>query len=268
MPPRCGWAMSRRAAVYDEIGTDYAAARHADPQIARAIREALGDATSVLNVGAGSGSYEPDDLDVTAVDPSEEMIRQRPRAAAPCIKAWAEDLPFEDQSFDAALAVMTVHHWSDRARGLREMRRVASKRVVLFTWDPASIDALWMAAEYLPEVAALDVPRFPTMADLAAILPGVRVKRVPIPRDCEDGFFGAFWARPEAYLDARIRRGIAVFRQLSAAVIERAIERLDADLRSGAWDERHGALRSAIELDLGYRIVTAELREDPIARPA
>lgn len=260
--------MDRLEAVYDAIGTDYAAARHADPRIARAIREALGDATSVLNVGAGSGSYEPEDLDVTAVDPSEEMIRQRPRSAAPCIKAWAEDLPFEDGSFDAALAVLTVHHWSDRARGLREMRRVARKRVVLFTWDPASIDTFWMVVEYLPEVAVLDVPRFPTMADLAAILPGVRVKRVPVPRDCEDGFFGAFWARPEAYLDPRVRRGISVFRQLPVAVIERAIERLDADLRSGAWDERHPGLRDATELDLGYRIVDAELREEPIGRQA
>ncbi len=244
--------------VYDQIGTGYAAARHSDPEIARAIRAALGDATSVVNVGAGTGSYEPTDLAVTAVDPSAEMIRQRPRAAAPCIHAWAEALPFEDGSFDAAMAVLTVHHWSDRARGLREMRRVARKRVVVFTWDPASIDDFWLVAEYLPEVAALDVPRFPRMADFRAILPGARVTPVPVPHDCEDGFFGAFWGRPEAYLDARVRRGISVFRQLPAEIIEPAIDELASDLRSGAWDHRHAELRTARELDVGYRLVIAE----------
>jgi SAM-dependent methyltransferase len=244
--------------VYDEIGTGYAAARRSDPLIAEAIRKALGDAASVLNVGAGSGSYEPSDLRVVAVDPSEEMIRQRPRSAAPCIKGCAEALPFEDGAFDAAMAVLTVHHWSDRARGLSEMRRVASKRVVVFTWDPASIGAFWLVDEYLPEVVALDVPRFPSMPELQAILPGARVERVPISRGCMDGFFGAFWGRPEAYLDERVRRGISVFRQLPEEVIAPAIGRLASDLRTGRWDERHAALREMPELDVGYRIVVAE----------
>lgn len=250
--------MGTSHAVYDEIGTGYAAARHSDPEIARAIRNALGDAKSVLNVGAGSGSYEPSDLRVIAVDPSEEMIRQRSRSSAPCIKAWAEELPFEDASFDAAMAVMTVHHWSDRARGLREMRRVARQRVVVFTWDPAYIAAFWLVAEYLPEVVALDVPRFPTMADFQAILPGARVERVPIPHDCTDGFFGAFWGRPEAYLDPSIRRGISVFRQLPEEVTTPAIAKLATDLRTGAWDKCHGGLRKSPALDVGYRIVVAE----------
>ncbi|MBX3204614.1 MAG: class I SAM-dependent methyltransferase [Labilithrix sp.] len=245
--------------LYDEIGTDYASARHSDPRIARAIREALGDAASVVNVGAGSGSYEPVDLDVTAVEPSAEMIRQRPRSAAPCVKAWAEALPFEDGAFDAALAVLTVHHWADRAQGFREMRRVARKRVVLLTWDPASIDDFWMVVEYLPEVAALDLPRFATMAAIEEAFPSARVTPVPIPRDCEDGFFGAFWGRPEAYLDPHVRRGISVFRQLPREVTEPALARLEAELSSGAWDERHAALRALPELDIGYRLVVAEL---------
>jgi SAM-dependent methyltransferase len=250
--------MEQNRPVYDEIGSGYAAARNEDPRIARAIRGALGDATSVVNVGAGTGSYEPPDLRVVAVDPSEEMIRQRPRSAAPCVKASAEALPFEDDTFDAAMAVLTVHHWSNRAKGLKEMRRVARHRVIVFTWDPASIHAFWFVVEYLPEVEALDVPRFPTMADFAALLPGARANRVPIARDCMDGFFGAFWGRPEAYLDEGIRRGISVFRQLPEEVVEPAIERLAADLRSGAWDARHAALRSTPELDLGYRLVVAE----------
>ncbi|MCW5834009.1 MAG: class I SAM-dependent methyltransferase [Labilithrix sp.] len=251
--------MEQPRPLYDDIGTDYATVRRADPRIARAIRAALGDAASVVNVGAGSGSYEPVDLDVTAVEPSAEMIRQRPPGAAPCVQAWAESLPFEDGSFDAALAVLTVHHWSDRARGLREMRRVARRRVVVLTWDPATIDAFWMVTEYLPEIADLDLPRFPTLAELEDALPSARVTRVPIPRDCEDGFLGAFWGRPEAYLDPRVRRGISVFRQLPAAITAPALERLEADLRAGVWDERHAALRGAAELDLGYRLVAAEL---------
>jgi SAM-dependent methyltransferase len=253
--------------VYDQIGTGYAAARHSDPRIARAIRRALGDATSVLNVGAGSGSYEPDDIRVIAVDPSEEMIRQRPVTAAPCIKAFAEALPFEDGAFDAAMGVLTVHHWGDRTRGLREMRRVASKRVVIYTWDPALIPNYWLVAEYLPEVAALDVPRFPSMEDFTTLLPGARIEPVPIPRECVDGFFGAFWGRPEAYLDEHVRRGISVFRQLPDEVIEPALDQLGADLRSGVWDERHRELRSRSELDVGYRLVIAE-RPSPEEKPA
>jgi SAM-dependent methyltransferase len=253
--------MQQAHPVYDVIGTGYSSARHPDPKVARAIRAALGDATSVLNVGAGTGSYEPSDIDVTAVDPSAEMIRQRPSSAAPCVKAWAEALPFADASFDAAMAVLTVHHWSDRARGLMEMRRVARKRVVLFTWDPASIDAFWLVAEYLPEVAALDVPRFPTMRELQEILPGAHVEPVPIPHDCADGFFGAFWGRPEAYLDANVRHGISTFRQLPDDVVQPAVTKLAFDLQTGAWDARHSRLRDEAELDVGYRLVVAELNE-------
>lgn len=251
--------MEQAHPLYDEIGTDYATARRADPRIARAIRAALGDAATVVNVGAGSGSYEPVDLDVTAVEPSAEMIRQRPRGAAPCVQAWAEALPFDDGSFDAAMAVLTVHHWSNRAAGLRELCRVARSRVVLVTWDPASIDAFWMVTEYLPEIAALDLPRFPRLSELEEALPSARFAPIPIPRDCEDGFLGAFWGRPEAYLDPRVRRGISVFRQLPLEVTAPALERLEADLRGGAWDARHAALRGTVELDLGYRLVIAEL---------
>jgi SAM-dependent methyltransferase len=243
-------------ALYDAIGGGYAAARRTDPRLVRAIRDALGDAKRVVNVGAGSGSYEPPDLAVVAVEPSAEMIRQRPPRAAPCVQASAEDLPFADGAFDAALAVLTVHHWSDRARGLAEMRRVAKKRVVVFTWDPDFIDAFWLVTDYLPEVGALDLPRFPKIDRL---LPGARVTAVPIPHDCTDGFLGAYWRRPEAYLDERVRRGISVLQQLPHDVVDAAIARLAADLASGAWERRNGRLRALPELDLGYRLVTLDI---------
>jgi SAM-dependent methyltransferase len=209
----------------------------------------------VVNVGAGPGSYEPRDRRVVAVEPAREMIRQRPPEAAPAVQARAEALPFEDRAFDAALAVLTVHHWLDRARGLAELRRVAARRVVVFTWDPAADDRFWLTAEYFPEMLALDVPRFPSMAELAARLGPVDVRPVPIPADCTDGFLGAWWRRPEAYLDPAIRRAISSFAQIDRARLARGVGRLQSDLRSGAWDRRFGDLRRLDELDLGYRLV-------------
>jgi SAM-dependent methyltransferase len=214
-----------------------------------------------VNVGAGAGSYEPRHGRVVAVEPSWAMIRQRPLGAGRAVQAYAEALPFGDRAFDAALAILTVHHWSDRERGLAELRRVA-RRVVLFTWDPAAADRFWLTTEYFPGIVALDLPRFPPMRELAARLGRVQVQPVPIPADCADGFLGAWWRRPEAYLDPATRRGISSFAQIPRAQLMRGLRELRADLRSGAWDRRHGHLRQAAELDLGYRLVVAS-SEDP-----
>jgi SAM-dependent methyltransferase len=243
--------------LYDAIGDGYADTRRADPRIAAAIDRALGDARSVVNVGAGAGSYEPADRAVTAVEPSAAMIAQRPPGAAPAVQAVAEALPFGDASFDAALASMTLHHWDDVWRGLAELRRVAPERVVILTWDPAVAGASWLIADYLPELLELDLFRFPGASEIASALGGAELWPVPIPRDCRDGFIEAFWARPEAYLDAAVRAGMSGMRQLGPAVIEPAMASLAADLASGAWDRRHGHLRELDELDLGYRLVVA-----------
>ncbi|MEW5847534.1 MAG: class I SAM-dependent methyltransferase [Myxococcota bacterium] len=241
--------------VYDEIGSGYAPVRRADPRIRQAITDGLGTASRVVNVGAGPGSYEPRDRRVVAVEPSWDMIRQRPAHASPCIRAAAEALPFPDDTFDAALAVLTIHHWSNLRHGLREMRRVAPRRVVLFTWDPAYANAIWMNTHYLPEAAALDVRRFPTMEAITHALPGARVDVVPIPHDCTDGFYGAYWRRPEAYLQPEVRAGISVLRMLPNDVVAAGLKRLADDLRSGAWHARLGALLQRETLDLGYRLV-------------
>ena len=247
---------------YDSIAGTYNVTRSEDPRLAAAIWRALGDARSVLNVGAGTGAYEPRDREVVAVEPSEAMIAQRSPAGAPVVRAHAEDLPFEDDSFDAAMAVLSDHHWSDRARGLREMRRVARERVVLFNADPARNRQFWMTLEYLPAFREAGVPEGeePGLWErgLRELLGDVTLTEVPIPHDCADGFYGAFWRRPEAYLDPRVRRGISVFARLDEDYVTRAIERLRDDLASGAWHERHRDLLAREELDLGYYVVASE----------
>jgi SAM-dependent methyltransferase len=211
----------------------------------------------VVNVGAGTGSYEPADREVTAVEPSQAMIEQRPPSAVPCVRAAAEALPFADGSFDAALAVMTVHHWDDLHRGLAELRRVARDRVVILTWDPEVAAESWLTADYLPELRELDVFRFDSPARLAERLGGAEVTEVPIPADCRDGFIEAYWARPEAYLDPVVRQGMSGMRAMDPAVVERAMAQLEADLAGGEWDRRHGHLRQRAQMELGYRLLLA-----------
>jgi SAM-dependent methyltransferase len=247
------------ARLYDQIGHGYARTREADPRIAAAIDEELGDARTVINVGAGAGSYEPADREVTAVEPSQAMIEQRAPGAAPVVQAAAEELPFADDSFDAALASMTVHHWDDLDRGLAELRRVTRDRIVIFTWDPDVAAESWLTVDYLPELRELDLFRFDPPAELARRLGGARARTVPVPADCRDGFIEAFWARPEAYLDPAVRDGMSGMRAMDQRVVVEAMARLAADLEAGEWDRRHGHLRSQAEVDLGYRIVVAEL---------
>lgn len=241
------------AQPYDTIGVDYAALRRPDPRIARCILDALGTASRVLNVGAGTGSYEPADRQVIAVEPSQEMILQRAPGAAPAIQGVAEQLPFADGEFDASMAILTIHHWADQAQGLREMRRVTCGRIVILTFDPAH-PGTWLG-EYVPQLRELDARQMASMEFFADHLPNVEVSPLPVPHDCVDGFLYAYWARPEAYLDPRIRRGSSSFWVLPDA--EGGIVRLGRDLESGEWDRQYGHLREMNAFDAGYRLVVS-----------
>jgi len=242
--------------TYDVIGRTYTRTRGTDPRIAAAIWEALGDARTVVNVGAGAGSYEPPDRELTAVEPSAVMIAQRPPGAAPVVQASAEELPFEAASFDAAMAVLTLHHWSDWRRGIDELRRVA-RRVVVLSWDPTFAGRLWISADYFPELIDEDVRLFPSLADQVAAVRATRVTPIPIPHDCHDGFYGAHWRRPEAYLDPVVRAGISTMAKRDPRELEAGLARLEDDLRTGAWAERHADLLEREEHDLGYRLLVA-----------
>jgi len=242
--------------VYDTIGRGYAAERRTDPRIAAPIHAALGDACRVVNIGAGTGSYEPSDRFVVAVEPSPEMIRQRRDDAAPTVRAVAEALPFVDSSFDAAMAILTIHHWTDWRAGIAELRRVA-ERVVVFTADIEVFPHTWLMTDYFPEIVDLDRGRFSSVEELVIELGGGTIERILVPHDCVDGFTGAYWSRPEAYLSADVRRGMSGFAALSPDVVAAGIDRLATDLASGAWDDRYGALRSESEYDIGYRLVVA-----------
>jgi SAM-dependent methyltransferase len=246
--------------TYDRTGQGYAAVRQGDPRIAARVEAALGDAETVLNVGAGAGSYEPTDREVTAVEPSRLMISQRPPGAAPAVRASAEDLPFEDGSFDAAMAMITVHHWRDLGAGLAEMARVARRRVVVLTFDPAPLADFWLVG-YFPRAFEIHSEFMPPLDEIGAAIGGeVTVEAVPIPRECTDGFFFALWDRPELHLDPEVRRASTVWHVMEPERIESGLAELRADLESGRWDERHGHLRErTAELDLGLRLLVAEL---------
>ncbi|MGH3347199.1 MAG: class I SAM-dependent methyltransferase [Nocardioides sp.] len=240
--------------LYDTIGATYTVTRRTEPRIAARIWAALGDARTVLNVGAGTGSYEPQDRDVTAVEPSPLMRSQRHPDAAPCLAGSAENLPFDDQSFDAAMAVCTVHHWQDPIAGLREMRRVA-RRVVVFLFDTSDSDRFWLTRDYLPEVVALGGCRvLASLPELASAIGG-RTEPVPIPWDCADGFYEAYWRRPEAYLDESVRRGISVWDAVGPEVEHRAVHSLRDDLASGRWAERNHDLVDLDAAELGARLL-------------
>jgi SAM-dependent methyltransferase len=242
------------SARYDAIGATYARTRRPDPRIAARIDAALGDAVTVVNVGAGTGSYEPRDRRVVAVEPSLTMIRQRPRDAAPAVVGRAEELPLADGSVDAALAILTVHHWGDARRGLAELRRVARDRVVVLTWDVTFTGRFWLF-EYFPGIAAFDLPRFPPLELYEQELGPLEVAPVPVPHDCTDGFLAAFWRRPEGYLDPAVQANMSGFAVLPRAEVEAGSAALAADLASGAWAERHGDLLALDELDAGYRLL-------------
>jgi SAM-dependent methyltransferase len=247
---------SLSAQLYDTIGATYTVTRHTEPRIAERIWTALDDAETVLNVGAGAGSYEPSDRQLLAVEPSALMRSQRPAGAAPCIAGVAEHLPFADQTFDAAMAVCTLHHWQDPIAGLQEMRRVA-RRVVVFLFDTSDTSLFWLTRDYLPEFAELRSRRvLASLPQLAGAI-GARAEPVPIPWDCTDGFFEAHWRRPEAYLDEGVRRGVSVWAALGPVVEQRAVTDLRDDLDTGRWAERNRDITNLDEAELGARLLIA-----------
>jgi SAM-dependent methyltransferase len=239
---------------YDTIGINYSDLRKPDQRIAAVISAALDGAETVLNVGAGTGSYEPADRSVTAIEPSAEMISQRPASAAPVVQGVAEALPFDDDTFDASMAILTIHHWTDQAKGLAEMRRVTRGPIVLLTFDPAFRD-FWLF-DYFPELVALDDRQMPQLSDYEKWLGSVEIAQVPIPHDCSDGFLSAYWRRPAAYLEPRIRAAMSSFHAIGD--VSAGVQQLNSDLQSGAWDRNNAALQQLGQADFGYRLVKSE----------
>jgi SAM-dependent methyltransferase len=232
---------------YESGGGDYGRQRRADPRIAAHVHAALGDSRSVLNVGAGAGSYEPQDRYVAAVEPSAMMRARRNELLVPAIDATAERLPFDDESFDAAMAVITLHQWRDSARGLAELRRVSRDAVVILTFDGDALDRLWLG-EYVPELFEAERHRYPAIAEIGSALGGtIHVQPVPIPIDCIDGFIEAFYARPEQFLDPEVRSSQSAWGFVEATVAERGLARLAGDIETRRWDQRHGSLRTQPE---------------------
>lgn len=255
---RPGYGPSVKPA-YDRIGIGYGNVRREDPAIARRIRTGLGDAASVVNIGAGAGSYEPRDLEVTAVEPSAGMISQRPAGSAPVIQAAATSLPFEDGSFDAAMAVLTVHHWGDIEKGLAEMIRVTRHRAVIVAFEPSPLAELWIAADYFPEILALKRGPGADSRELLGLLPGAKAEPIPVPRECRDLFFAALWGRPELFLEDGVVNPMWVWSAISATGRAQGRQRLAEELESGEWDRKYGRYRELEELDVGLRLLTLEL---------
>lgn len=246
-----------RSGVYESIGSGYSAHRRPDPRIGDQLSRAIGAATSVVDIGAGTGSYEPEGRFVVAVEPSGVMIAQRREGAAPTVRATAAPLPFRDAQFDVAMAILTTHHWPDVAAGLREMKRVSVRQLVL-TWDPATFaDRFWLVRDYLPEAAEQERGLGDQVVRVAETLETGRVQKVVVAHDCADGFFGAYWRRPEAYLDPEVRAAISGLALLDQQVVAAAMLRLEEDLASGAWRRRQRDLLDATTLDLGYRLIVA-----------
>jgi SAM-dependent methyltransferase len=246
------------ARLYDEIGIGYRNYRRPDPRLTMVIQRALGEAQSVVNVGAGTGSYEPSDCFVVAVEPSLVMLRQRQAGSASLVRASAMHLPFRDAAFHAALAILTVHHWPDRLRGLAELARVAQQRVVIVTWDPETT-GFWLTDDYFPEVPAIDRQIFPSMEEFTGAFRHIESHPLLIPHDCMDGFLGAYWRRPYAYFDPGVRGAISTFSKISD--VTSGLSRLRRDLEDGSWGRRYGQLLSQTVLDLGYRVIIAHQGE-------
>jgi SAM-dependent methyltransferase len=246
-------------ARYDAIGGGYAGTRREDPRIAARIHEALGQARTLVNVGAGTGSYEPGDRRVIAVEPSQVMIAQRPPWRAPAIRSGAYPLPLADASVDAAMAILSLHHWDDdQERGVQEMRRVARGPVVILTYDADVSARMWLMSDYLPEVADLDRRIFPTAETVAGWLDGdLSVSQVPIHRDTPDWMLGSFWAHPERVLDRRARNSTSGFARMAPEIVDRVAAEVERDLADGTWDARHGHLRTLDTYDAGLRLLVS-----------
>ena len=237
--------------LYDAIGLNYADLRQPDPRIAQQIDAALANAQTILNVEASGGAYEPLGRQITALEPSTEMIRQRPFLNATIVRGSAENLPFDDKSFDSAMAILSIHHWFDQERGVNELHRVTRGKIVFLTYD-SSFRGFWLA-DYFPALVALDEAHMPRIADYENWLGPVEVTSVPIPHDCTDGFLAGYWRRPAAYLDERVRAGMSSFWALGE--VSTGLGQLRADLECGAWARRHAHLSHLKVLDCGYRLI-------------
>ena len=244
------------AQLYDEIGVGYGHYRRPDPRLTVAIMEALGELAPVVNVGAGTGSYEPADRQVIAVEPSMAMTRQRQTRTVPVIQASATHLPFPDAAFAAGLAILTIHHWPDRTRGLAELARVARHRLVIITYDPTAT-SFWLVDDYFPAIGEIDRQILPSLEEFRRVLGPIEVRPLPIPHDCTDGFLGAYWRRPYAYLHPGVRSAISTFAKIPH--VDAGLTRLRADLADGTWERQYGQLLHQATLDFGYRLVIAQL---------
>lgn len=244
--------------AYDAIGRSYRSTRQPDVRIANQIHAALPAAGTVLNVGAGTGSYEPIRT-LVAIEPSMVMISQRPDGSAPCLQAVAEALPLQDKCVDATLALLTVHHWNDIATGIAELRRVTRRRIVIFTWDQNVLENFWLLREYLPAAAVISDAHAVPIDELVDLLGGAEVHTVPVFHDCTDGFGAAYWRRPEAYLDPAVRAGISMLAQAADGALADGLAQLAGDLRSGQWLRRHADLLDIEHLDVGYRLLVSAL---------
>jgi SAM-dependent methyltransferase len=247
------------AARYDTIGIGYAQTRREDPRLRDRVHAALGNTRTVVNIGAGTGSYEPLDRYVIAIEPSDVMAAQRPADLAPALRGTANNLPFRDASVDAAMAILTMHHWDEgRERGVREMRRVAKGPVVILTYDALVSGQMWLFADYLREVAEMDCRIFPAPEEISGWLGGrVVIEPVPLPRDAKDWMLGSFWAHPERVLDPAARAATSGFARQPPVVCERVVRDVARDLADGTWDKRHGYLRAKQEHDVGLRLIVA-----------
>ena len=244
-------------AIYDEIGNNYSVTRGTDPKIANQLYEELHGATRIVNIGAGTGSYEPENIEVVAVEPSSVMISQRKVGSHRVEQAFAEKLPFENSSFSHAMTVLSMHHWKDRARAFQEINRVATEKFVAITWDPKS-EPFWLTRDYFPEIYEMDKSIFPDLKELDDYFDEVTIRPLQIPSDCQDGFLTAFWKRPEAYLSTQVRQAMSPFSKIKN--LSEGLQKLEDDLASGEWARNNHAILGLSDLDVGYRIISAKVR--------
>lgn len=244
-------------AIYDNIGINYSVTRCTDPKIAKQLYAELQDATQIVNIGAGIGSYEPENTDLVAVEPSSKMISQRKAGSHKAVQAFAEGLPFENNSFSHAMTVLSMHHWENKELAFSEINRVTTEKFVAITWDPKS-DPFWLTRDYFPEIHEMDKPIFPELEAFKEHFDDVEVSPLQIPSDCQDGFFAAFWKRPEAYLRSWVRQAMSPFSKIKN--LPAGLQKLEADLTSGTWAKNNHAILDLASLDVGYRIISARVR--------
>lgn len=245
-------------AIYDHIGVNYSSNRRTDIRIERQIHDRLRGAERIINIGAGTGSYEPKNIDLVAVEPSSKMITQRKQDSHPSIKAFAEKLPFEDNSFTHGMAILTIHHWKDKELAFKEINRVVTDRFVVLTWSPDA-EPFWLTRDYFPELYLTDKSIFPSIKELKKYFATVEVSPLLIPDDCKDGFMAAYWKRPKAYLSSEVRQSISAFSKIADPTS--GLEKLENDLASGEWEEKNRSILNQKSFDAGYVIITAEIKK-------